>query len=512
MTCGSHTTGRLLPTAACATILLAGCVTTLDVKNQADLREAFPDPVRVLTVDRVEYTLTTYSADDSVLRGKGTIRADTGLVSFNGSIPFSRIVYIQATKSSVTRGLLAAGMILTAAVFLGEAASDQGLGVFRPSEGSCPYVYARNGDAFVIQGESFGTAFGRALETRTSCMLPDLGPEGDVCIRLTNERPETHYVNSLRVRAFETPAGGTVVLDATGRAWPLVKPLGPIAGPEELRASDGVRWKSDLSAAGVGGDYRDRVMIAVPRSGDATTGSIVVSAINTRLVNAVYDQVFGFLGDQSLRFLYEVEFDPALVRTLQDWIRECALTVEVWKKGSWVVAGTILPEANEVPFRKAVRVDADGVTGDSLLLRLSSLADTWELDAVEVDWTPAGPLPERTCRTESAGHSLGASVDERLRATDDAYVRLLPGEWIEVRAERCTRSAGNQITYALDATGYLYEWVPGLGNGRTLPAQPAALEQDRVAAVKELLRHRELFLGMVFAGWQRMRLGLPPVN
>ena len=82
------------------------------------------------------------------------------------------------------------------------------------------------------------------------------------------------------------------------------------------------------------------------------------------------------------------------------------------------IPANLVPLPSQTGRGPNVRVDAEGVTGDFLLLRPSSLADTWELDAVEVDWTPAGPLPERTCRTESAGHSLGASVDERVRATD----------------------------------------------------------------------------------------------
>ena len=486
-------------------LMLGGCSVTTEFKTYKDLHESSARNIRVMARDSSLYELSRYAVIDSALEGSGQriLHGDRSL--FNGRLPLSDLVYIQAQEFSLFRTILSAGVIgMTAALGI-SAGEHHGLSVWRAG-GSCPYVYAWNGDRFALQGEVFGTAFGKALETETRCMLPAAMEQADaVIVRLTDERPETHYVNCARLFAIVAPEGSTVVLDAENRAWSIVHPLAPLQSAAELSKKDGIWWQSDLGGTDVGGDFRDFIELTLPHPKGAATGSLVIHAINTQLINAVYEIVFGYLGDQSLAFLHQVENDPQLISTLQGWIRECALSVEVWKERGWMSGGMIPPEANDVPFSKIVRIDVTAGEEETIRVRLSSLADTWRIDAVEVDWTPTLPLETHSLHMRSAFHSTQGAVSECLREADGNYARVLPGERIDMEFDAFHSPAGRKISYALGARGYLYEWLPDAPATEHVPATFASFGPDRVAVVNRLIRHREAFLSIVYARWKEIR-------
>jgi hypothetical protein len=235
-----------------------------------------------------------------------------------------------------------------------------------------------------------------------------------------------------------------------------------------------------------------------------------VHAINTQLVNAVYDMIFGYLGEESIRFLYQVERDSECIRVMRDWIADCSLTIEVWKEGQWVHEGSVAPEANAAPFSRIVRVSSDGIFGDSIRIRLSSLADMWELDAVEIDWTPAGALTPYPLAIRRTAETV--SCDGPVSARDGRYALLLPGELIEMEFDAHVPSQGHAVAYALEATGYLYEWPLGDERPVTSPFMSAAFERDqsgRVEVVNFLITNKELFLPLVYEHWKSLR---PPAS
>ena len=149
-------------------------------------------------------------------------------------------------------------------------------------------------------------------------------------------------MNSARLLAFETAENSTVLIDDRDLAWPVADPHPPTRPSRKAPCGDGA-------------SFRDALEITLPHPKDGRTGSVIVHAINTELVGAVYGMVFGYLGDWSLPFLYQIENDPQLIATLRDWIRECSLTVELWREDRWVNVGAIAPEASTAPFSRIVR-------------------------------------------------------------------------------------------------------------------------------------------------------------
>jgi hypothetical protein len=491
--------------AAAAWLLVAGCSVTRELTTLEQLREATPATLRVMATDRTIYELTTYTVRDSMLEGSGTHLVNGARSPFAGQLPYRDLVYIQVRQGDFWRTAAAvAAMGFTASCF-SAATQDHGLSIY-PKGSSCPYVYVWDGAGYGLQGEAFGTSFGKALEAGTICMLPAAAARNDaLLVRITNERPETHYVNRVRLLAFEAPEGAAVLVDNENRAWPVTDPRPPIRSSPELSRKDGACWTSDLSKARRGEDYRDHLDLTFPHPPQAATASVIVHAINTELVYSAYDLVFGYLGDQSLPFLYQVENDPQLIGTLQSWIRECSLAVEVWKGGQWESAGAIAPEANVAPFSRIVRIDATGVAEDSVRVRLSSLADGWRIDAVEIDWTQAAPLEARALAMRSAVHSDGTSMMASLSEADAGYATVFPGERIDMSFDARDAGGNGSVAYALDVSGYLHEWPPESVAASPVSLFPASFGSDRVAVVNYLVRHREAFLPLVYDHWKHRR-------
>ena len=466
-----------------AALLAAGCAGTKEIKTFHDLESVSTETLRVMARDTTFYELTQFTVLDSALEGSGERIAKGVRSPYSGRLPYSDLVYIQARETGSGRTLYLLAAIGLTVAGLRAASENRGLSVYGAGGGSCPYVYAWDGSRYALEGEAFGTSFGRALEATTTCMLPGARPQGDaVVVRLTNERPETHYVNSARLLAFETDGNSTVLVDDRDRAWPVTDPRPPIHPSRQASRGDG---------------FRDAYVVTLPRPGNGRTASVIVRAVNTDLVNNVYEMVFGYLGDQSLPFLHQIENDPQLLATMRDWIRECSLTVEVWRDGRWVSAGAIAPEASVAPFSRIVRIDATGIPGDSVRVRLSSLADGWRIDDVAVDWTPAVPLPARVMATRAAEHSETGSVMGDLRRADGSYAVLLPGQRIDLSFPALRPGPNRKVAYALEVRGFLYEWPPAAETAASLV--PASLGTDRLAVVNDLVRRRDVFLPLVYA-------------
>src|SRR5204862_179172 len=88
---------------------------------------------------------------------------------------------------------------------------------------------------------------------------------GDRVWRLANERRETHHVNSVRLDAIDLGAAPAAALDESGAAWPLWRPLPPVAAHDRARrdvlgaiaVADGRRWECAAQDLLPGSGYED---------------------------------------------------------------------------------------------------------------------------------------------------------------------------------------------------------------------------------------------------------------
>jgi len=496
----------------------SGCSATYEVKEKSELQQQEEKgPIRALTVDSVLYTLQTFSFTDSLLSGRGVLKQHGTTVPFEGSIPFSHIVFIEGLETSCWKAVwvipMVAGVVGGLTAMMKEPSQFE---MHRPSKGSCPYVYAFEGTQFKLEAEAFGTSISKALEAQTFSLLPSLvSLDGRLKVRVSNERPETHLLNSVQLLAADAREASSVVLDVNNVLWPLPHSVPPATAYDhsgkdilgDIVNKDRCYWKSDLAHTASSSGFRDTLEVQFDLPQGASEATFVIHAINTELINEVYRSVGAALGDATLLFYDALERDPELQNNIREWIRECNLRIEVANGTNWKEVGMMPPEANVAPFSRAIRIGNLGGIQCPLRVRLSSLTDVWRIDAVSIDFSPVQPLPLHPLEMISASSSDQMNWEGAIKSSDSSYALILPSNYLDISFSSVTALSMRRPVYVFAAQGYLYEWFPT----QTEPASSLISETmtggDRIAMLKLLIKQRELFLPPVYAGWRKVTEG-----
>jgi hypothetical protein len=526
---GGSNMSRRVALAAGLVLLLAldGCATSRRIATHQELADLSPtkDMTVYATDDRV-YRLKAHSLTDSAIYGSGELLQRGQTTSFTGQIPLSEIVAIKSNSRSVLKGLAVVGITALFVAYVVDGTDSDGGGLtavenflyhFPYSGGtgsSCPYVYAWDGQRYQLEAEPFGIAWGKALEMTTVHVLPAARPDhGVVRLRLTNERAETHYVNSIQLREIELGSAPAAVLDGEGRAWPLSHPMAPITASDQsgsdilpqLASADGRMWECDPSSLTVGSGYEDVLEVGFARPPHDSMGSLVITGINTTLSSAVYSYLCRIVGDQTAVLAHAIETDPELIDELRAYTRDASLEARVWNGSEWELAGTFQPEANAVTFTRALRIRIPEGAGETVRVRLRSMADVWKIDAISADWGDSRPLAMTPVKMLSAVGPAGEDMRPAISTDDRNYAVLLPPDQVNLTFAAPSLPAGARVAYAVAGRGYLLEWdLPATDNG---PATVVSLvpQEGRIEFLKEVLKHRELALQPVYEAWRKVR-------
>jgi hypothetical protein len=495
-----------------AALVGSGCSATYQVKTKSELvqREG-KGPIRALTVDSLLYTLQTFSFSDLLLSGRGTLKQHGLTAPFEGSIPFNRIVFIEGLETSYWKAVWVVPMMAGVVSGLSAIAEPPQFEIHR-SGSSCPYVYAFDGTQFKLEAEAFGTSISKALEAQTFSLLPSLVPvEGSLTVRVSNERPETHLLNSVNLFAADVPESSSVVLDVDNVLWPLPHVVPPVGARDhsgkdilsDLITEDGRYWKSDLANTVPFSGFRDTLEVHFDVPPGASEATFVIHAINTELISEVYRSVGAVLGDASMLFYQALERDAELQSNIREWIRECNLRIEVAGGTNWKEVGVMPPEANVAPFSRAVRISNLGCLHGPLRVRLSSLTDVWRIDAVSMDFSPVQPLPLHPLDIMSVSASDRMNWESAIKSGDSSYALILPSNYLDISFRSDAALGMQRPVYVFAAQGYLYEWFPT----KTEPASSVISETvtggDRVSMLKLLIKQRDLILPPIYAGWRK---------
>lgn len=509
---------------AAAALLFIACNPSQKITNRQQLR--IPNALgrlMILSQDSSLFEFDTYLLHDSLLSGKGewtnrgvTRKTDT-------TLELSDIRYIQARPISGWTGwVIAAASGAALAWSLSALGGGNGLNVtehfarydpYAPSGESCPFISSWDGVRFRLEAEAISVALGKAMEISTVSVLPSLVPDGGVLrVRVSNERTETHYINSVTMLAVAHEPGTRVLADTRDRFWQVAHPEPPLAARDHggadvalmLAQVDGRRWESDcMRSDPKPRGYRDAIELVFARSPGAAEASLVVEAINTEISGAAFAGLYGLLGRQSLAFIDAAERDPAVIRALQQTLDDASLRVEVWNGRAWVRRDALLPEANVVPFARIARIPVLDAGSNVLRVRLSCLSDVWKLDAVTVDWTRTRPLPVSEVPLLRAQDPSGTDLRHLLRADDESYAVMFPPQYLEFSCKALPPRPGKQTAYALRVGGYLHEWIRESDNLMAVMAGVLSDEQ-RLDFARSMLFHRERMLPIVYAEWREM--------
>ncbi|MFZ1729615.1 MAG: hypothetical protein WBQ23_08365 [Bacteroidota bacterium] len=496
-----------------AVIFSGGCQTSMQTTWNSELAaQQGNGPIRVLTTESVTYTFTDFTFNDSLLSGKGSIRIDDAASEFAGSIPFSRIVFIERLRDSEAKAIWVVPVAAITTVAIIALATQNGFSIQPHEGGSCPTVYAFDNTDFHLEAEAFGTSISKVMEATSYSVLTKLAPiDGRLVVRVANERPETHMINSVRLFAADAGDVPAAVLDIENNLWPLAHPLPPLSAIDAsgrdvrhaLEAAEGRMWISDLRNITPGSGFRDSIDLKFEMPQQTEEATLVVRAINTELITEVYRSVGGLLGDATMQFYQSLESDPALQQRIRNWLGDCSLTIEVEREDGWETVGTMLPEANMVSFSRAVRLRLPAQLQRPLRVRLSTLTDVWRIDAVLLDCSTVRPLPLRELPLLSVESSNGVDWEAAVAKPDSSYAILLPPDRIACEFDAAPAAQMLRPIYVFAARGYLYEWFP---NDRDSPGAAFAAnlsETQRVDMLKLLIQQKDIFLPPIYAQWRK---------
>jgi hypothetical protein len=526
---------------AASFLLIALATNSCSYSEKVSRRSQLANPIEtgaisVMTTQKSIYKLGNYKVMDSTIVGTGFLDDGKRTIPFTGEIQFSDIAYVQVQKSSFWLGLVRVGAVaVLGATAIGSFDGKDGLSItpvvtHHYGGSSCPFIYGWNGADYILEGEAFATAWGQALEMNTCTVLPSLKErKGELSVRITNERPETHYINAVNLVAVETDADAEVCADPQNTLWPVYSTIPPVRAHGQirddilttLRRKDGKCWESESVPETGETQYRDVVDVVFLKPPSQEEATLVIHAINTRIFDAVMRTVSQSMGDELLAFVDAVEHDPEMIALLKHWLEESSLKASLWNGSGWEPIGTLLPEANEIPFSRVIRFNARAITGDSVKIRLTSLADVWKFDAVGIDWSPVHPLTTRPVPLISARGPNGKDLAETLTHADDQYAVVLPPEKVDITfqsLQACAKGVrppsvglvsafgghpGKKTVYALNVQGYLHEWFPESRDQSQFMLVNQMKRETKIAFLKNLLKHESIFLPLLYSEWRQ---------
>lgn len=500
-------------------VVLSGCYSSSRVTEFQHLREASNQDltIRLLAVDSTLYTLDTFAFTDSTIFGVGTGTKGGVTAEFEDTLNFSDIVFIERVKRGNSKALWVVPMAIAVGAGLSALMSNDEFEIIRKQEleGSCPFIYSYDGSGYVMEAEAFSTSISRSLETRTFHLLPSLvAEEGSLNIRIANERPETHLVNSVHLYAVDVENAATPVPDTENLFWPVTAAEPPVTAVDHagrnvrdsLSEKDGRYWISDLDNITTGSGFRDRLTLQFDMPEGRSEALLILNAINTFLSTEIYRSVGSILDDQNLRFYRALEEDQELIELMLDWIRTSSLTVEVEQDGHWREVGVIPPEANIVPFTRAIQLKHLARDGKPLTIRLSALTDVWKIDAVTLAPIDTQPLSLHPLKLRAIEASApGPGIDRDLAVEDSSYAMVLPPDYLDLSFDDAPSETMDNPAYVIAVSGFMYEWFPESDRAIAAAIADVFSDVDRLKLLKQIVRREELFLPPIYARWSRSR-------
>jgi len=440
--------------------------------------------ITVLTKDGSKYELDKSHLEDSSLVGNGSVTKNGESKRFLGSLSFSSIDYVECRSFSFGKTLLAVG-VSTFFVLKARSAFETGAGIsadevvltYRPPQGgggggggSCPFIYAYDGSSYHLESETFADALCEGAERASYDVLYHLKPvNGELILKLTNERPETHYNNQVKLLAVDAEAGTKVIADNLGKIHTISNPVSPSTvvdftnrdmSPSVLR-KDGMMWESDLASKDFSrdADLRDGLILEFTKPVDAKTAKLVVTGGNTKLSAFAFEQLGRLLGDNALRWYQQLKQDPLeREKALSFMANAGMLHVQVWNNNRWIEYTSLL-DVGPVLIKEQIAVlNIDGIVGDRLRIRLESTTDLWRIDQVYVDYADDIPVDVNECSMLRARDERGNDVTSKLTHDDGFYFATVAGQWADLRFSASPTKAGKQRSYIVKAKGYYHEW------------------------------------------------------
>lgn len=330
---------------------------------------------------------------------------------------------------------------------------------------SCPLVYSLDGGEWWLDSGTFGGAIMRAMQRTDTDNLDRLAPaNGLLRLRVTNELNETDHIDALKVLAVDHPAGTRIVPDSRGGLHVIRNPDPPLAAHDfdgndalvRVARSDGRSWESvrRLRDASRREEIRDGLVLVFRRP-PANDVHLIVDGNNTEWAAHLMSRWIAARGPGVQAWYDSLNAKPQLARMLAERVAEQAfLEVSVRIGDKWQRQAMIWEAGPEISKKQIVHLDLGGVRGDSVLVRLEAPPAFWRIDAVALEAARYADIRIHPVSASSAVPHEGNDPLSSIASTDNDYLTLETGEWVELAFADPYRRRDRTRSYLLRSTGW----------------------------------------------------------
>ena len=340
---------------------------------------------------------------------------------------------------------------------------------------SCPLVYSWDGHHWRLDSGTFGGAIAEALQ-RTDVDNLDyaVAESGYVRLRVSNELAETDHLDALVLVAVDHDPAVTVAPGPDGRLHTVGTLEPPLRATDDrgvdalprVRAADGWSWESGVTGRdpGTPADLRAGLELAFVRPAGATHAHLVVDANSSEWGTLMLEEFIRAHGRATQAWYDSLNAHPALARAVQARLaREAFLAASVKTDAGWREQGLVWEAGPEIVKRQVLDLDLTQVTGDTVLVRLTSAPSFWKVDRVALDFTADRDVAVQELRMVSAREPDGRDVAPLIAAVDARDYALSHGASAEVVFAAPPVPAGMSRTYLLRSTGWYRVDTPETG-------------------------------------------------
>ena len=294
---------------------------------------------------------------------------------------------------------------------------------------NCPHAYSFDGTAYHFNNTLFTGATSEKLERDDYKGMPDYHPESeDYSMIIKNENNEFHYTNLLELIVVNHNSDVDVVTDQKGTIYALKNQIQPTTILDDngadlaniLAYNDDSGHSFDNSGES---DYKN-VYATFNKPKDASNAKLVLKAKNTRWGGFVYNEfskLFGKYYDNWVKRNHKKSKDEVMASLKKTGI---PMVVSVKKGNQWIDIETI-DLIGEVNYNSlVVPIDASLLEGEQIEVRIRSGFMFWDLDYVNIDFTPTTELDVQHLSPASAS-GTNPNDQAALSNDDDLYMEHL---------------------------------------------------------------------------------------
>lgn len=435
----------------------------------------YPHSYAYQRISAVEYKGSTYSIDslENVLSSLEVPLLSSMLVETRSgvqTVSFNDIQLIMIQRSSIspsTIGFLAGLAVDVVVVVSATSQSGSSSSSSKQGGGSCPFIYSYDSLNYILDAEVFSGSIMKALQRTNIVNLEHLlEVNGTYKLKLTDDLPETEYVDDLKLLVVDHPKGTKVIPTFDGRFCSLSNLQKPLFARDYrnnnvlqmVAFNDDVCWVSNPLGRNPNqkSDVRDGIELSFTLPRDKYSAKLVFNIQNTPWATEIEAQLLRLKGRELGEWYDAVNNSKSYLNSFVDGVkREAMLEVSLWTGQSWKPIDYIWFVGPHVSRTQVLEFSLEKLPPNELRVRLESTAGLWMINSINADFTSEAPMNVTEISLDKAIDNFGHDVKTLLDTVDNQYYVLNnAGDEADLTFKAPPRVSSMDRSLMLKSTGY----------------------------------------------------------